>query len=237
MNHFRPLALLICFCPAVRAAVLINESGLQLDSLLPANVQGQFGAYTRARLSDGTYVNMSPNYNGNGDYFWFYSSGSPRIYPGADNTSTTSGTISTPNSLYAPPGNGIDSIIRVDATLSPGQTGIQITGSVLHFQITGPSNVSDGVTALIFTDLSGYGSPIWSHTFTTNNGSPSESLDITVPFTGASSLYFAISDNGSFIADHTEWVDIRLAAVPEPSSAACVMAGFAGLLIARRRRN
>lgn len=237
MNHFRPLALLICFCPAVRAAVLINETGLQLDSLLPANVQGQFGAYTQARLANGTYVNMSPNYNGFGDYYWSYSSGSPRIYRNAANTPTTSGTKSTPNSLYAPPGSGIDSIFRVDATLSPGQTAIQITGSVLHFQVAGASNVSDGVTAFIFTDLSGYSSPIWSRTFATNNGSPSQALNVTVPYTGASSLYFAVSDNGGFIADHTSWVDVRLAAVPEPSSAACMLAGFAGLLIARRRRN
>jgi hypothetical protein len=179
---------------------------------------------------------MSPNYNGNGDSFWFYSSGSPRIYPAGATAATTSGTKSTPNSLYAPPGSGIDSIFRVDATLPSGQTAIRVIGSVLHFQISGPSNVSDGVTASIYTDLSGYGSPLWSHTFASNNGSPSMSFDVTVPYTGASNLYFAVSDNGGFIADHTNWVDVRLAAVPEPSVSACLVAGLGALLSVRRRR-
>ena len=235
------ISMLICSLGAVpeilpAATVLIPEAGLQLNSLLPADTQGQFGAYTQARLSNGTYANMSSNYNGNGDYYWFYGIGSPRIYPAPASQSTTSGPRVTPNALYAPPGSGIDSIFRVDAILPAAQTAIQITGSVLHFQVSGPSNVSDGVTAFIYTDVSGYGSPIWSHTFATNTGSPSEPINITVPYTGATSLYFAISDNGGFIADHTDWVNVRLSAVPEPS-AACLAVGCLTALSLRRRRH
>ena len=66
------ISMLICSLGAVpeilpAATVLIPEAGLQLNSLLPADTQGQFGAYTQARLSNGTYANMSSNYNGNGD--------------------------------------------------------------------------------------------------------------------------------------------------------------------------
>lgn len=97
--------------------------------------------------------------------------------------------------------------------------------------------MSDGVTAFIYTDLTGYASPVWSQTFASNNGSPSVPLDVTVPFTGATSLYFAISDNGNFIADHTNWGDVRLAAVPEPGTVSCLATGAATFLMARRRRS
>jgi hypothetical protein len=211
--------------PATAATVLIPETGLLLRSLLPADTQGEFGMLTQARNGAGTYTNMSPNYSGLGDYYWFSPGGSPRIYPAGASANTTSGTRATPNALYAPPGNGIDSIIRVDATLPSGANGIRLTGSVLHFQVSGTSNVSDGVTAFIYTDVTGYGSPVWSHTFASNNGSPSISFDVSVPFAGATNLYLAISDNGNFIADHTDWVNVNLTAIPEPAT----VAFFAGL--------
>ena len=107
---------------------------------------------------------------------------------------------------------------------------------MLHFQVSGPSNVSDGVTAFIYTDLTGYSSPVWSQTFISNNGSPSFPIDVTVPFTGATNLYFAVSDNGGFIADHTSWVDVTLSSVPEPGTVSCMAAGLAAFLMARCRR-
>lgn len=99
------IALFLSMSPALHAAVMIPESGVQLSSLSPANTQGQFGALTQGRLANGTYANMSPNYSGFGNYFWYHAptGGNPRIYPSGATTQTTSGPRATPNPLYAPP--------------------------------------------------------------------------------------------------------------------------------------
>ncbi len=230
---------LASFSPFVSAAT-ISSTPSGLYDILPQDTNGSNGVFTQARIvSGGTYANMTYNYSGIGDYSWFYQSSTPgyQIYRGEDITSTTSGNIATPNSIYAPgPAvSSFDKIIRVSLDIAGGFNGVRITGDSVHYRISGANNVSSGVTAFIYKTEMGFASPIWTGTWNTNDNTFRD-IDVAVPVSTGDELFFAVNNNGSGIATHFNWVDVNLTAtnVPEPSTIFLISLASLGLLKRRR---
>lgn len=232
---------LICIglaAPVTAATITTTPSNLY--DILPQNTNGTDGVFTQARLtSGGTYANMTYNYNGIGDYSWYYQNSSPgyQIYRASDPTSTTAGNLATPNAIYSPGSfvNSFDKVIRVSVDLAAGFDGVRITGDSLHFRINGPSNVSNGVTAFIYKNEAGFATPVWSGAWSTNDNS-FRNIDVTIPAATGDELFFAVNNNGNGIANHFNWIDVNITAtnVPEPSSA--LLIGLSSLALLRRKR-
>ncbi len=234
------LPLLLVWSSPFISAATITTTPSALYAILPQSVNGTNGVSTQARLiSGGTYANMSYNYNSIGNYSWYYQTSSPgyQIYRGADITSTTSGNIATPKSIYAPgPAvNTFDKIIRISLDMAVGFDAVRITGDSLHYRISGASNVSNGIIAFIYKNEVGFGSPVWTGTWNTNDNT-FRGIDVTIPVSTGDKLFFAVNNRGSGIATHFSWVNVNLTAtnIPEPSSVFLISLAALGLM--RRRR-